>query len=161
MYNHGYFQLELERQTSNALRGDYDLSLIMIDIDYFKNYNDLHGHPKGDKILVGVAKLLNDNVRAGDIVARYGGEEFAILMFNIKLKDAIKKAEQLVSIVAKHHFENEELQPNGDLTISLGIASLPKQAKNAKELVDKADKALYYSKSTGKNKFSVFGRFWQ
>lgn len=157
IYNHGYFKMEFARQCSNALRGRYNLSLIMTDVDYFKNYNDLHGHPAGDRVLIGVANILKNNVRGGDFVARYGGEEFAVVLVGCNLKSAFKKAEYLRRAVANYRFEKEELQPNGDLTISLGVASLQKNIKSAKELIENADKALYKSKNTGKNKVSAYG----
>lgn len=159
IYNHGYFKMEFARQCSNALRGKYNLSLVMIDVDYFKNYNDLHGHPAGDKVLIGVANILKNNVRVGDFVARYGGEEFAVVLAGCNIKSALKKAEYLRRAVAVYKFEKEDLQPNGDLTISLGVAGLKKNTKDWKELVENADKALYHSKSTGKNRVSAYGSF--
>ncbi len=156
LYNHGYFQFQLEREAANAIRNGYNLSLIMIDVDYFKHYNDLHGHPMGDKILKEIANLLRYNTRRGDIVARYGGEEFAILLFNAKLKATVRKAEAIRKAVVSHHFDKEEMQPNGNLTISVGVANLPKHASEARELLTKADKALYHSKTTGRNKVTIY-----
>ena len=156
LYNHGYFMFQLDVESEQSLRGNYSVSLVMIDIDYFKNYNDMHGHPMGDKVLIDVAKILKDNTRRGDLVARYGGEEFAVLLFNVKLRTAENKAEELRKAIADHIFEKEELQPNGNLTISLGVASLPKQAISAGDLLEKADKALYKSKTSGKNKVTIY-----
>lgn len=159
LYNHGYFKFQLEREFENAKRGKYNLSLIMIDVDFFKYYNDINGHPKGDKVLVGIADILKHNTRKGDLVARYGGEEFVVLLFNSKLKEAVGKAEQFRKVVMNHHFENEELQPNRNLTISLGVANFPLNAKAPNELLEKADKALYQSKNAGKNVVSVYRSF--
>ena len=158
LFNHGYFKLQLEREVLNAVRNDYDLSLIMIDIDYFKFYNDMHGHPKGDEVLKNVAKILKENVRGGDLVARYGGEEFVVLLINTKLDSAVEKAEDLRKKIASHHFDKEALQPSGDLTISLGVANIPKHASNAKDLLDMADKALYSSKNKGKNMVNIYSK---
>lgn len=159
LYNHGYFVFQLEREIENAKRGGNKVSLIMIDIDYFKYYNDHNGHPMGDKVLENLANVLRNNTRKGDIVARYGGEEFAIILFNSKLSDAIDKAEQIRKAVVDFKFEKDELQPNGDLTISLGVANYPLNADTYERLVERADQALYNSKNTGKNKVSVFGKF--
>ncbi len=156
LYNHGYFNLQLEREIENARRGKNDVSLIMIDIDYFKNYNDLNGHPNGDKVLINVANILKNNTREGDLAVRYGGEEFVIILVNTKLKDAAEKAEQIRKTILEYKFDREELQPDGDLTISVGVASFPKLADNMFELIEKADKALYKSKNTGKNKVTIY-----
>ncbi len=158
LYNHGYFLFQLEREIENAKRDNYPISLIMIDLDYFKHYNDLHGHPRGDKVLIDIAKILKYNTRWGDVVARYGGEEFVVVLHNAKLKFAVAKAERLRTAVSNFRFYKEEMQPNRDLTISLGVASFPETVSNSSELIEKADKALYFSKNNGKNRVSVYGR---
>ncbi len=156
IYNHGYFMLQIERELSNAKRGSYPVSLIMIDVDYFKHYNDLNGHLKGDKVLAEVGRILKYNTRKGDMVARYGGEEFAVLLFNAELKIAEQKADKLRTAVSQLNFFNEKMQPNNDLTISLGVASFPFNAECAKDLIERADKALYLSKKNGKNRVTVY-----
>ncbi|MBS3152723.1 GGDEF domain-containing protein [Candidatus Woesearchaeota archaeon] len=159
LYNHGYFIFQLEREVENAKRGDNKVSLVMIDVDYFKYYNDHNGHPMGDKVLANIGKILRNSTRKGDIVARYGGEEFAVILFNAKPNDAIEKAEEFRKAIANFKFDKEELQPNGDLTISLGVANFPLHAKDHSELVEKADEALYHSKNSGKNRVSVYGKY--
>ncbi len=159
LYNHGYFMFQLDNLIENARRLNIPISLVMIDIDYFKNYNDMHGHPKGDKVLVNVANLLRHNTRKGDVVARYGGEEFAILLFNANAGVAAMKAEQFRKAVQNFYFEYEKMQPNKDLTISLGVASFPLHTKEGADLLIKADKALYNSKNKGKNRVSVYGNY--
>ena len=156
LYNHGYFKFRLEREVENAKRSSLPLSLIMIDVDYFKHYNDTHGHIKGDLILADLAKIFRANTRVGDLVTRYGGEEFAILLFNINLDDALKKAEEIRLAVENHKFDMEDKQPNGDLTISLGVASLPTNASDAISLLENSDKALYKAKNSGKNKVIIY-----
>lgn len=156
LYNHGYFMFQLERELENTRRNKSNLSLIMIDIDYFKHYNDKNGHPKGDKLLKELAIILKDHTRKGDIAARYGGEEFSIILINTKLKDASQKAEELRKAVSSFKFENEESQPNNDLTISLGVANFPEHTSNFKELIKNADEALYQSKTSGKNKVTIY-----
>ena len=156
LYNQGYFKFQLEREIENARRSKSKISLIMIDVDYFKNYNDLNGHPMGDKVLRNIGNILKNNTREGDLAARYGGEEFAIILINTKLKLAVQKAKQIRRAISEFKFEKEELQPRGNLTISLGVASFPKEAKTAEELLDHADKALYKSKNSGRNKVTIF-----
>ncbi len=158
LYNHGYFMFQLERELENTRRSKSSLSLIMIDIDYFKHYNDKNGHPKGDKLLIDLSKILKEHTRKGDIVARYGGEEFAVILINTKTKDASQKAEELRKAVYSYKFENKETQPNGNLTISLGVANFPENATNSKELIKNADDALYQSKATGKNKVTIYNK---
>jgi len=156
LYNHSYFKFQLEREIENAIRSKGNVSLVMIDVDYFKHYNDLNGHPNGDKSLVTLANILKKNTRKGDTVARYGGEEFAIILPNAKIEDAAKKAEFIRKMVSFYKFYQEEMQPGKDLTISLGVSNFPKNVKSSQELIDSADKALYKSKTSGKNKVSVF-----
>ncbi len=159
LYNHGYFVFQLDREIENAKRGGNSICLVMIDIDYFKHYNDKNGHPKGDKVLFNVAKILKENTRKGDIVARYGGEEFAIILPNANSSGGYNKAEQIRKAIADFKFDREEFQPGGNLTISLGLADFPLNATEPNELLEKADKALYHSKNNGKNKVSVYGGF--
>ncbi|MEK6947702.1 MAG: sensor domain-containing diguanylate cyclase [Nanoarchaeota archaeon] len=158
LYNHGYFAFELKKYIENARRANHNISLIMIDVDYFKKYNDQNGHPKGDELLIKLGKILRVNTRSADIVARYGGEEFAVVLHNAKLKDAVNKAELLRKAVSEYKFYNEESQPDKDLTISLGVSSFPDNADNAEDLVIRADKALYYSKNNGKNKVTSYNK---
>ncbi len=158
LYNHGYFMSQIEREINNAKRGKYKISLIMIDVDYFKHYNDLNGHPKGDQVLISIANLLKHNTRNGDIAARYGGEEFVVILYNTNIKLAAEKAERLRKTIADYNFYKKEMQPNGNLTISLGVANFPSDADESKELIEKADKALYFSKNSGKNRVSVYGK---
>ncbi|MCL4419798.1 GGDEF domain-containing protein [Patescibacteria group bacterium] len=157
LYNHAYFKIRLKEEASLALRDKTrSLSLIMIDIDFFKHYNDTNGHPKGDAVIKRIAEIMRSSTRSSDIAARYGGEEFAILMPNAQLTDAALKADKIRSEVEKTAFENESVQPNKRITISVGLASMPAHAISAESLLDSADKALYYSKNNGKNRVTVY-----
>ncbi len=120
--------------------------MIFIDIDYFKHYNDLYGHQKGDKVLKTIGDILKNNTREGDIVARYGGEEFAVLLPNTPEKEAINIAEKIRRKIEYTYFEGEENQPNGNLTVSMGISVYPYKAKSDMELIKSADDALYRAK---------------
>lgn len=157
LYNHTFFKIRLKEEATNIQRETgRPLSLVMIDIDYFKNYNDLNGHPKGDIVIKAIAKTLKKQTRTSDVVARYGGEEFAILMPNTHLADATSKAESIRRAVLDLKFENEKSQPNKKITISLGVANIPMNALTPDSLLERADKALYFSKENGKNKVTIY-----
>lgn len=151
-YNHRYFYAKLEEEMKRAERYCHPLSLIMSDIDYFKNYNDAHGHIEGDNVLKGVAACIKKNVRDEDIVARYGGEEFTVILPETGKKDAGETAERIRRYIQAQMFPNKETQPGGSLTISLGIAVFPEDAADPKGLIEKADAALYRAKENGRNR---------
>jgi two-component system, cell cycle response regulator len=151
LYNHRYFQETLRFESLRTDRKGGPLSLLMIDVDYFKKFNDTHGHPAGDKLLRALAQLYQTQLRSIDIVARYGGEEFAIVLLDTSKQEALQVAEKLRASVANTPFPGGETQPNGRLSISIGLATLPQDATNPAELVVIADKALYEAKHTGRN----------
>ena len=147
---------KLEEEIRRSKRFGRPLSFIMIDIDHFKNYNDTYGHPKGDEILKELAKILVTNCRDIDLVARYGGEEFCILLPETLGSEALQQAERTRVFVEEYYFEGEELQPDGQLTISLGVAVYPDDAKSMKEIIEFADRALYWAKESGRNRVKRF-----
>lgn len=147
--NHRMFQQTLRAQIAQANRHKLPLSLLLIDVDYFKKYNDEHGHPAGDEVLAQMGRILSASVRAGDLAARYGGEEFAILLPYTELATAITVAERLRQMVAEHPF------PHRQITISVGAAALHIHASDADGLVHQADMALYEAKSCGRNRVAV------
>ncbi|MBD3288398.1 diguanylate cyclase [candidate division KSB1 bacterium] len=151
LYNRRYLNQRLEREVVRAKRYKRPLTAIMIDIDYFKNFNDLNGHLLGDEILKKVAVILENNIRKADILARYGGEEFILLLPEITKSQAFRVAEKLRQTVESAHFPEEHNQPNNRITISLGIATLLEDTFSAEELLDFADKALYEAKKLGRN----------
>lgn len=156
LYNHSYLYSELERQMKYVKKKGGYFSLIMIDVDYFKRYNDMYGHIIGDTILKNLAGILKKNVRDKDIIGRYGGEEFAIILPGIKACDAVKIAERIREVI-----ENTPLARVGNkkiyITISAGIASYPTDAETVEELVNKADKAMIFgAKQKGRNKVVMF-----
>ncbi|MCB1674692.1 MAG: diguanylate cyclase [Halioglobus sp.] len=126
-------------------------SLIMTDVDNFKHYNDAHGHQMGDTVLQGVAALLEKNVRRGDLAARFGGEEFIIVMPDCGKTRALEVAEALRLSVASATFPNQEQQPDGNLTITLGVATFPRDGRDLDALLKRADDCLYEGKRRGKN----------
>ncbi len=157
LYNYRFFRERLGQEIDRAERHNLNLSMIMMDIDYFKNYNDTHGHPAGDVVLSTIASLLRNNVRKIDIPARYGGEEFALILLETNLENAAKVAEKLRRVVEEHPFPMEETQPGGRLTISAGVATFPEDAKTADDLIAVADRRLYRAKELGRNRVVAEG----
>ncbi len=149
--NHRAFQERLAQQVRLATRHNRAFSLIMFDVDNFKQYNDRFGHPQGDILLAELARLFRDAVRTSDLPARYGGEEFALLLPETDKYAAALVAERLRAAVAKHPF------PHRQVTISIGLAEFPCDAAEASSLVTFADKAMYHAKSSGKNTVSLWG----
>ena len=158
LYNHRHFRQQLNLEISRAGRYSRSLSLMMIDIDYFKRYNDTNGHLKGNEVLKDLARILKDMSREVDIVARYGGEEFAIIMPETERRKAKMLSERLRKKIESHPFENGRKQPNKKLTISIGVASCPENASKAAQLIETADKALYEAKRGGRNSVYVSNR---
>src|SRR5262245_11775047 len=143
LYNHRHFHERLALEVERSVRNGLPLSLLMIDVDHFKVYNDRHGHPAGDELLRRLAHLLGDGRRANDFVARYGGEEFAIVLVDTPKLTAAQLAERLRERVAATL--SQQVPNPGDevLSISVGVASFPDDAADSEALVRAADAALY------------------
>ncbi len=157
LYNKRYFMEVLERQWKIAIRMRYPLSIILLDIDFFKPYNDTYGHQKGDECLRVVSKALKSVVvRATDVLARYGGEEFVLLLPGTKGSNSLLLAERLRCAVEKCNIPHSGSQVADYVTISLGSAScFPSVNLDPNELIEQADKALYYSKEHGRNQANL------
>ncbi|MBL7130288.1 MAG: sensor domain-containing diguanylate cyclase [Candidatus Omnitrophica bacterium] len=151
LWNHGYFHQLLSGELEKRKINETALSLIFLDIDNFKIYNDRLGHQSGDGILKEIANLLSKYSRKMDYVARYGGEEFAIILPQADKKDALIIAERLRETIEKYPFANQEIMPNKKLTASLGIATLPDDTDTGSQLIKIADQRLYLAKDKGKN----------
>jgi len=158
LWNYGKFQQNLSSEVERAQTTDSNLSLVMIDVDNFKNYNDTLGHMQGDTALKQIAFVLQSKSRKFDLVARYGGEEFAIIMPNTAKDNARLFAERLRSEVEKHYAEDTALPPEKRLTISCGVASMPEDANTKNELISKSDTALYEAKHAGKNRTCIYSK---
>lgn len=154
LYNHRHFQEALSTEVERAKRYSRDVSILFIDVDHFKNYNDRHGHPRGDDVLRTIAKILTEHSRDTDIVARWGGEEFVILLPETSESAATKLAETLRSAVSSFPFQGRETQPRGIVSISAGVATLQKDGCQ-KSLVARADAAVYQAKASGRNRVCV------
>lgn len=133
-------------EIDKAIQQKTKVSMIFIDIDYFKQYNDLHGHQKGDDALKKVGDILKETIRDDDIVARYGGEEFAIILPNTCEDEAVVIAENIHKNIENEYFYGQESQPNGNLTVSIGVSVFPDKSADDVELIKSADDALYRAK---------------
>ena len=152
LYNHRYFQEQMQNQVSHSTRYNVPLSLILVDIDYFKKFNDTFGHQSGDAVLRQVAFILKKNVRATDIVCRYGGEEMSIILPNTKYEEAVSIANKLCSLVASKACKLSNGKES-NVTISLGVASFgDEDGKVPAALIEAADKRLYNAKENGRNR---------
>lgn len=151
LYNHRYFQEQMQNQVSHSKRYGVPLSLIIIDIDFFKKFNDTYGHQSGDAVLRQVAFTLKKNVRATDIVCRYGGEEMSIILPNTKYEEAVGIANKLCTIVS----EKKCKLANGkesNVTISLGVSTYGADGETPAIIIESADKRLYHAKENGRNR---------
>jgi len=158
LWNYGYFQHQLKEFVKRANRFNRHLSLLMLDIDFFKNFNDTLGHIAGDKLLKEIAQILRNSCREVDVVVRYGGEEFAIILPETYKEKAYSSAERIRKFIAAHQFHYDEDSPSKRITISIGVASFPQDASSALDLISCADKALYAAKETGRNRVCMFSR---
>jgi diguanylate cyclase (GGDEF)-like protein len=151
LYNHKRFQEGLAAEVGRARRYGQPLSLLLLDIDHFKTFNDAWGHQAGDTLLRELAGLFQAAARQNDLVARYGGEEFAFLLPQTDKRQALALAKRLCRAVERRPCPGEEVLPGGRLTVSLGVASFPEDVEQGQELVAAADQALYRAKKLGRN----------
>ena len=150
LYNHRYFQDQMKMNVEHSKRYETNFSLIIIDIDFFKKFNDTYGHQSGDAVLRQVAQILKRNVRATDIVCRYGGEEMSIILPNTGKDEAQMTAEKICKIVSEKQFKlNNDKETH--VTISLGVSTYPFDGETPTNLIDAADKRLYNAKNNGRN----------
>lgn len=146
LYNHRYFHEALQHETARSVRHGHNLSLLFVDVDHFKTYNDRNGHLAGDSVLCRIGEILQKSARQSDVVARYGGEEFVVLLPETSIGNAEFAAERIREAVAENPF------PGGGVTVSIGISSCtPEKSRNAMEMIRIADEALYAAKHGGRN----------
>jgi diguanylate cyclase (GGDEF)-like protein len=149
---HGAFKERLAREFQRAQRYTRPVSVLMIDVDHFKNYNDSFGHPTGDRLLRVVGRFLARQLRDVDFAARYGGDEFALILPETPKISAGIVAERLRKIIETHPFPHRDCQPMGLVTVSIGVATWPDDADSPKRLVEVADRFLYLAKAEGRNR---------
>lgn len=153
VFNRRYFEDAIERELSRSRRYARPLSLVLLDIDYFKKINDTFGHLAGDAVLKEVAGVVRSRTRREDVLARYGGEEFALLLPEIDEKGAAQLAEKVRKLVERHAFEFDgETIP---VTVSAGVATVQRKSEEPQELIRRADEKLYESKTAGRNRVTA------
>lgn len=155
-YNRRKLEEDLTHEVFRARRYGREFSILMIDVDWFKKYNDYHGHQMGDELLKKLVAIFRKSLRASDRIYRYGGEEFVILLPETPREKAGAAAERVRKKVEKEKFPGEEKsQPGGKITISVGVAGFPEDGKHWAEIIRKADIALYYAKTKGRNRVEM------
>jgi diguanylate cyclase (GGDEF)-like protein len=156
LFNYAFFQQLLKTEIERAQRYGHELSLLMIDIDDFKGYNDRNGHPAGDEALKHLSRVMSRAVRGCDFIARYGGDEFVVVLPETDLSEAKLIGERLRLLVEQTEFENELVHKQGLITVSVGLATYPHDAQTKEDLIKRADEALYKAKALNRNKLCVF-----
>ena len=150
LFNRRYLEVSLERETQRASRRGQPLSVLMLDIDHFKRFNDSHGHDAGDALLAQFGALLARTVRNEDVACRYGGEEFTIVLQETAAEQALERAEQICAAVRTLDVQHRR-QTLGPVSVSIGIATLPTDGSTPAELLRNADRALYAAKHAGRD----------
>jgi two-component system cell cycle response regulator len=155
LYNHGYFQQFLGYELQRSLKQGFPVSLIMIDVDDFKNYNDTLGHSAGDVILRDMGQVVRNTIREVDFAARYGGEEFAIVLPYVNRDNIRTVAQRIHDALTSHDYFHDKSIKLKNPTVSMGIAIFPEEATNKSDLIIQADSMLYLAKKNGKNRFQI------
>lgn len=152
LFNHRYTQERLSEEFARARRFERELSILFMDVDNFKFYNDTHGHQAGDVILETIGELMSNVSRESDVVSRWGGEEFIIIAAETNKKHACALAEKIRLLIAGHDFPHAAEQPLGKISISIGVSTISEVTKYAEDLVKLADNAVYFAKDHGRNR---------
>ncbi len=154
VYNRRFGMERLKEEYARAVRTNDPLGVLMLDIDFFKNVNDTYGHIVGDQVLINITKIIQENIRKGDILIRYGGEEFMALLPGASNEGLQKVSDKIRRYVEEHTMKHNDQEIK--VTISIGGTSYPEYSSNdLEQLVTQADSNLYRSKETGRNKYSI------
>ena len=156
LYNQSHFFKLLDLELKKSEKHRLVFSLIMFDVDNFKNYNDNNGHIRGSEALNKIGTLMRKVFRLSDMLAKYGGDEFVVILPQTDKVGAFLAADRLRETVEQESFVGREKQPQGCITLSIGVASYPTHGSTAEEILDRADKALYFAKESGKNKTILY-----
>lgn len=159
LYNRRYFFEKAREAAHKAIKHHSPISIFIFDIDHFKKYNDMHGHPEGDYLLKELSRILKENSREGDVTARYGGEEFIVLMPDTDKEGAVVYGEKIRKVIESYPFRHREKQPLGYLSVSGGVASFPFDGSSIEAVIRCADEALYESKRSGRNMITRYEPF--
>jgi len=151
LYNRRYLEEFLFKQVNQAERTEIELTILLLDLDHFKRINDMFGHEAGDLILKEFGHVLKNITRSGDLASRYGGEEFIVVLYNVGKQIGRIKAEEIRSAISQLNLKYGASEI-GEITVSIGVATFPEDAKTAKDLIALADKALYRAKHEGRNR---------
>ena len=157
LYNRRYFMNRAGEEIERSLRHQPPLSVLMVDIDHFKAFNDTYGHATGDRVLQTVARAMQDALRTSDICARHGGEEFAMLLPNTPGENAYYVADRVRRTLSGTRYTGLGLPADVNITISVGVATCPRDATDLDELMELADKALYRAKAEGRDQVVLHG----
>ena len=152
LFNRHYMEESLQRELANAQRKQRPLALVMMDLDFFKSFNDVFGHDAGDLLLTEVGSLLGSKLRSTDIACRFGGEEFVIIMPDTGLEGAARVAERIRNNVAGSPFRVSDGKDLLTVTISVGVAATLGEGDTPQALLKRADEAVYEAKAQGRNK---------
>ncbi len=152
LFNYSYAQQRLEEEFDRSVRFGRELSVLFMDLDHFKFFNDAHGHQAGDEILQILAGLMTQAIRESDTLARWGGEEFVVVSPETNHEDAYMLAERIRKSVAGHPFPNAAQQPLGIVSLSIGVASRSNGTASPEILLRFADEAMYVAKDSGRNR---------
>lgn len=158
LFNYRYFNQTLEKEIQRRERYKRPLTLMMLDLDNFKSTNDTFGHLVGDLVLKQAASLIKKNTRGCDLVARYGGDEFSVILPETTEEEALIVAKRIREAIDEYDFKTLEGKSISDLSVTIGLSSLPDKSKDKKELIDTADSALYKGKTTGKNRVVIYNK---
>jgi len=151
VYNYRYFAAKIEEEKRRAVRYNLALSLIMVDIDWFKRFNDNYGHEVGNQVLIGLTNVIKRGIRDVDILCRYGGEEFIIILPQTVEREALRIAERIRKDVEQAEFGAGAGIPSLKVTVSVGVSSFPENRRTEEDLINAVDQALYRAKGSGKN----------
>ena len=154
VFNHRYFQEQLTVEIMRAERYQHPLSLMILDVDYFKSYNDQFGHLEGDRVLKHIAWVIKENVRQVDIICRYGGDEFVVILPYTDIKGVAVVADKIRRSVGKMELVSKDVKKEVHLSVSGGLTAYHHGMKKD-EMISHADQALYKAKESGKNKISI------
>ena len=157
LYNRRYFMNRAAEEIERSLRHQAPLSVLMIDIDHFKDFNDTYGHATGDRVLQTAARAMQDALRTSDICARHGGEEFAVLLPSTPGENALYVAERVRHTLGGTRYTGLGLPPEVNITISVGVATCPRDATELDALMELADQALYRAKAAGRDQVVLHG----